>query len=433
VLALGGCTLADAYQPELVTAPLAPDAGQSAMPPSVSAPAQPTGAAGSASSCGVPEEPSGCVLPIDGQGVVPSESCAADTDCASKHCQNGACQAASCDDGIANQGEVDVDCGGPCPLRCALGSLCKADSDCDAGLFCPAGSRKCALVSCQDGLRNGSEILADCGGGACPGCPTGTPCTTGADCLSAVCNAGACAAGTCRDGVKNQTEVDVDCGGSCPACAPGRACNAAADCQSRVCAAAGCRGGVELCCQTPTCDDGVANGTEPTIDCGNAQCGACALGSACTANAQCGTGLCTNGKCQLPPCANGQRDGDETDVDCGGRCGPCAPGFACASDTGCQSGICQDGRCCGGNEGDCTRCARRLAPFITCANNGPTGQADCDGFLQCLADNASVCTIRYAPGCSDTPGSVCDTARFGNNGPGVALADAILGSAGCTF
>ena len=41
---------------------------------------------------------------------------------------------------------------------------------------------------------------------------------------------------TCADGVKNGTETDVDCGGlSCPPCAAGHVCNVILDCSSHIC------------------------------------------------------------------------------------------------------------------------------------------------------------------------------------------------------
>jgi C1A family cysteine protease len=41
-------------------------------------------------------------------------------------CVDGACVPATCEDGVQNQGEADVDCGGPCPLPC---NLCSLDED----------------------------------------------------------------------------------------------------------------------------------------------------------------------------------------------------------------------------------------------------------------------------------------------------------------
>ncbi len=50
----------------------------------------------------------------------------------------------TCDDGIQNQGETGIDCGGPCPA------------------ICP---------TCDDGIQNGDEDGIDCGGSFCDPCP----------------------------------------------------------------------------------------------------------------------------------------------------------------------------------------------------------------------------------------------------------------------
>ncbi len=71
----------------------------------------------------------------------------------------------TCDDGLKNQNETGVDCGGPCPP-------------------CP---------SCTNGYQDWNEEGIDCGG-YCPPCPT------------------------CYDGIQNQGEEGVDCGGPCPPC-----------------------------------------------------------------------------------------------------------------------------------------------------------------------------------------------------------------------
>jgi hypothetical protein len=69
----------------------------------------------------------------------------------------------TCTDGIQNQGEIGVDCGGPCPACTGF---------------------------CFDGIQNGTETGIDCGG-TCPACPT------------------------CFDGIQNGGETGVDCGGPC--------------------------------------------------------------------------------------------------------------------------------------------------------------------------------------------------------------------------
>jgi len=47
------------------------------------------------------------------------------------------------------------------------------------------------------------------------------------------------------------------------------------------------------------------------------------------------------------PCTNGVRDGDETDVDCGGTtCGACAVGQACVASADCQRAVCGPTKTC---------------------------------------------------------------------------------------
>jgi hypothetical protein len=88
----------------------------------------------------------------------------------------------------------------------------------------------------------------------------------------------------------------------------------------------------------PSCFDRVRNGDESDVDCGGA-CGACAAGFACSAASDCQTGSC-NGTCAAPSCSDGKRDGFETDVDCGAQCGGCAAGRGCYSNIDCASGQC---------------------------------------------------------------------------------------------
>lgn len=58
----------------------------------------------------------------------------------------------------------------------------------------------------------------------------------------------------------------------------------------------------------------------------------------------CGAGsVCAGGSCRsVPPtCSDGLRNGDETDIDCGGSCpSSCANGQTCAADKDCDSGHC---------------------------------------------------------------------------------------------
>jgi hypothetical protein len=90
----------------------------------------------------------------------------------------------------------------------------------------------------------------------------------------------------------------------------------------------------------PLCDDRVRNGDETDIDCGGT-CGQCEVGDRCEIDRDCGEAACIDGRCAPHVCENGVLDGDETDIDCGGsQCRKCSGGHVCASGDDCFSGTC---------------------------------------------------------------------------------------------
>jgi hypothetical protein len=96
--------------------------------------------------------------------------------------------------------------------------------------------------------------------------------------------------------------------------------------------------------RAPPCADGFRNGDESDVDCGGS-CGACADSQRCAAADDCASRVCAGGLCQVPGCADGVHNGDESDADCGGSCDPCAGGAACGDDADCESGSCAAGTC----------------------------------------------------------------------------------------
>jgi hypothetical protein len=58
-------------------------------------------------------------------------------DCATHICTAGTCRNPTCSDGLKNQNESDVDCGGVCP-DCVDGRSCNGNGDCRSG-YCQAG------------------------------------------------------------------------------------------------------------------------------------------------------------------------------------------------------------------------------------------------------------------------------------------------------
>ena len=63
----------------------------------------------------------------------------------------------SCSDGRMNQGESDIDCGGPCDV-CETGSLCNDAADCVTN-FCSDEDSRCRLAeSCRDLLNSDGSL-----------------------------------------------------------------------------------------------------------------------------------------------------------------------------------------------------------------------------------------------------------------------------------
>jgi len=86
----------------------------------------------------------------------------------------------TCFDGEQNQGELGIDCCGPCDSACVNIPNCVEVTN---------------TPTCSDGIQNGDETGIDCGGSC-------------ADCVT----------DTCNNNVQDGDETGVDCGGSCPAC-----------------------------------------------------------------------------------------------------------------------------------------------------------------------------------------------------------------------
>jgi hypothetical protein len=110
----------------------------------------------------------------------------------------------TCSDGTKNNAETDVDCGGgiSCP-GCAPGKECGFGRDCASG-SCVKGV--CAQASgtsgtCSDGIKNNGETDVDCGG-SCPACTDKSLLTDPMNCGTKghTCGVYANAVGSCVNG-----------------------------------------------------------------------------------------------------------------------------------------------------------------------------------------------------------------------------------------
>jgi hypothetical protein len=154
------------------------------------------------------------------------------------------------------------------------------------------------------------------------------------------------------------------------------ACTQASDCPSNVCNQA------KGVCEPFTCTDGARNGDESDLDCGGL-CGACEDTKACKVAADCRSAVCTGMKCQAPTTTDGVKNGTETDADCGGGNGAplCPDGKTCAARSDCTSDVCAGGVCTAPTPADGAQ--NGTETDVDCG--GPTA-ARCSDTLKCLID-----------------------------------------------
>ena len=173
----------------------------------------------------------------------------------------------------------------------------------------------------------------------------------------------------CGNGRIDGTESDTDCGGACKPCRLEEQCNVHADCENEE-----CTNGI---CRDAACDDRVHNGDESDIDCGGKDCTACEPPRACRTNEDCASKHCQGAVCQEATCSDGIQNDGETDIDCGGgKCPGCDVGKACDERT------------------DCAGPERAVSESVTCSEDG-TCQLVCGA-------GTEDCNERAADGCEIT-------------------------------
>lgn len=200
-----------------------------------------------------------------------------------------------------NLGETATDCGGTCRniRKCQLAERCAVDADCFNNVCAVAFNPPVlACLECRidsDCDRFGSPSAFRCHSNFCFECAINSDCP--------------------RPGQRPEQNKCVEpfIGATCP---PGKPC---------VCRA--CRDEVD-CPQGQLCDE-----TGACVPCAQAQGGQVHA-------AQC-----------IADCTNGVKDGDETDVDCGGSCAQqfpfqqCAVGQQCLGNADCASEVCEGNTC----------------------------------------------------------------------------------------
>ena len=148
-----------------------------------------------------------------------------------------------------------------------------------------------------------------------------------------------------------------------------------------------------------TCFDSVRNGNETDVDCGGS-CAKCGDGLTCGGASDCQSGVCSAQKCLPATCTDSVKNGNESDTDCGGTCPHCGAGKMCAQGSDCGSMVCASDQC---NDPSCTDGVRNgTETDVDCGGVCPhCGNAhQCAGNLDCAS---GVCAnhLCAAPTCSD--------------------------------
>jgi hypothetical protein len=156
---------------------------------------------------------------------------------------------------------------------------------------------------CDDPAHPCALGEGDCDPGVPGQCASGLTCVPGNLAKRGAASGDACAPATCGNGTKDGDETSIDCGGSC-----GSDCVIACDATN---------GSTNKCSSDCLC--GVGEGQCDT----SAECApglVCGINNGAAFHLPSGTDVCWGTTCQ-----NGTKDGNETDIDCGGSCAPCTP------------------------------------------------------------------------------------------------------------
>ncbi|MBN2459264.1 hypothetical protein JXB28_03180 [Candidatus Woesearchaeota archaeon] len=143
-----------------------------------------------------------------------------------------------------------------------------------------------------------------------------------------------------------------------------------------------------------SCYDLEKNGDETDLNCGGS-CPSCINGRTCLINGDCISNYCKSGICVEASCEDDMMNGLETDIDCGGNCNGCEEGKACNSGSDCLSGLfchpfnrkciapsCDDGFQNGDETGiDCGG----SCPLACSSNQGCMSDRDCEQGMNCVA------------------------------------------------
>jgi len=336
-----------------------------------------------------------------------------DTDCVKGVCQNFKCVSTfqpagtACGKGMTQSCDANGQCTCASDMQCAPPDTCGGGNPGTPGVCgctkttCAAQSKTCGAVSdacggmlsCNDGMKDGTETDVDCGGGTTCAikCAQGKKCAANSDCTSNFCVDGVCCnsacAGACQactaakkgagaDGACGSVAAGTDPDNECTdqgaaTCGTNGVCDGAGACAKyaagTTCVAAFCNGSTlnkaDTCNASNMCVDGGAVSCAP-YTCKNAAClASCAADTDCDALHYCAMSVCVAKQ---------------------------VLGAACAVSSHCASGNCVDGVCCDSVcSGTCQAC--NVAGSIGTCSNVPAGQNDDTCLAPMLCNGAGLC------------------------------------------
>lgn len=248
-------------------------------------------------------------------------ACKVHADCGSGFCAPGKlCAPAGCNNGNKDPNETDQDCGGDgcrATKPCAVGQACVIHADCGSG---SCSNKKCIAATCDDGIKNQGETATDCGGPTCSSagktCANGQACTKNGDCTDGFCLNNSCS-GACKNAGPKL---------GCP-CTPDNslACAGTAQSVKLICIAGSWATNGVPCPSGYNCSGGSCKeiiGACASVGAGKSYCEAatpstksylCDADLVSSSPTNC-SGVCSNGACQAARCGDGRKQsGEECD------------------------------------------------------------------------------------------------------------------------
>ena len=347
----------------------------------------------------------------DGMGTC--VACVAASDCPAS---NSPCQDAAC--------KADNTCGFTDHMQgstCGTGLMCDNMGNCVGCTMagqCQQPTTACQSAQCNGGMcsfANNTQgtSCTDSGGRVCDANGVCQECNSTPDCpgTGTLCKTVACNANQCQTADASSMTACTDNGGViCDGSGNCVECNAPGDCTppTEQCLKATCSG-ANVCGTTPVTDGNTCNESGGAV-CLSGGCVACIQASDCPATGTtCKTRNCTAGNACVPQnasdgtvcsdnggttcmggvcvvgntCDDGVKDGDETDVDCGGSCPACTHAKdKCSNNNDCSLA---DGLTC------LPYTAGDFCVLLACSSTGEANATDADGTKSCGGADCGPC------------------------------------------